>query len=81
MIAALSLEFAGERVNATMLDNGEWQCVHPVLSIVLNAVHNPNDDYGPWAGAFGEGEVDQVIERYAGRVLWRRKLDGVPRVY
>lgn len=82
LIALLGLDWEGGRQYAALYGDGRWACEDPRLRGLLAALADPDTGADPAGGAYGSAAVQRALERFGGRVVWRREAPGPPgRVY
>lgn len=84
MIARIRLAFNGKHQYAAMTDAGRWLCSDAMTKEMLNALYSVDHERrGPADGSMGVKEVEEVVARYGGKILWLKepKGDGKEKVY
>jgi hypothetical protein len=72
VIALVQLHFAGALVAAALTDHGRWHSRDRALEHALNALCDPREQTGPEHGTFGVRQVEEAVERWQGRIVWRK---------
>jgi hypothetical protein len=82
MIAVVSLTYAGQPYVASLDDGGRWSCAQEDLQSMLNSLYSPlHEEQGPALGAYGMRQVQEAIDRFAGKVLWEYPEDTTETIY